>query len=150
MGGRTSGTRVGKGFVNKPPGGVGFGGKRKGFEEKPAQSFTADSETRQTIPGGLGDPAKMYERADAEEQNRVRLTKIHDIAFNLANGVPPVEGMEVRAPDVLGAVKYLGDKYEPPVTKTELTGKDGAPLRASLIDDILGLALKAKQPSGEQ
>tara|TARA_R110000868_G_scaffold259584_1_gene517842 strand:- start:221 stop:685 length:465 start_codon:yes stop_codon:yes gene_type:complete len=143
----------GKGFDHKPPSGVGVGGERKGASGKGKQPFAADSDTRQTIPGsgplGLGDPAKIYARADAAEQKRVRLDRIHDIAFNLAHGVAPAEGMEVRASDVIGAVRYLGDKLEPPVTKTELTGKDGTPLRSGLIDDILGLMAKAKVSSGE-
>lgn len=64
--------------------GAGLWGPAKGAGSGPAKPFGADSPTRQTIPGGKGDPAKMEERRAKAERDAERAQELKDHLHKLA------------------------------------------------------------------
>src|SRR6202000_10689 len=88
----TSGTRRGNGQEHGP----GWGGPAKGAGAGPAEPFTADTPTRERLPGGKGDLVKLSERADRKERDAENAQILKDHLAQLAVGAE-AEITRVRA-----------------------------------------------------
>lgn len=94
--------------------GKGWGGPAKGAGKGPAKPFTAESPTRQTIPGGKGDPVKMDARAEKRARDEVRAEELRDHLYTLATKA------ERQETQLSAAVAFLNRVEGMPVAKQQV------------------------------
>ena len=89
-----------------PAGGAGWGGPATGNSgDRPATPFSADSETRQTIPGGVGDPDKAAARAARQAELEARADWYLDFYHSVvANEVEPTPNRIAAADKALDRI----------------------------------------------
>ncbi len=119
----TSGTRHGNGQEH----GDGWGGPAKGASKGDAKPFTADTPTRQTIPNGRGDPAKMAARRSQKELDAERAQLLKDHLFTLAT-------------------KAESEMVQKSASEAWLNRHEGMPIARNVnlnVDDVRGLSDEA-------
>lgn len=114
--------------------GAGWGGPAKGAGS-PAKPFGSDSPTRQTIPGGKGDPAKMMDRAGKRARREAIADEMFEHLVFLAKNATSEQVQKGAAEAVMNRVEGM------PTARQEHSGPDGAPL-------ITGLHVSFVEPDG--
>lgn len=119
--------------TEKPEGnGQGLWGPAKGAGSGPAKPFGADSPTRKTIPGGVGDPIKKLTREEKASRDEDRAEQYRQIIHDIA--------IDPKTPKALKlyAVERGLDRIEgKPPQKTQLTGPDDGPVKVETIRRVI-------------